>query len=354
MKTKIPWNFLKAVMLCPLLVFLATSPLLAAKICIDPGHGGSDPGAVGYVVESDVNLDAANKLKRWLDLDTRDKRGGSGWNVSMTRTSDVYVSLSARVAYANSKDVDRFLSIHSNAYTAAAHGSETFCYYNGSGHSFNMRNKVQEELVAHGKLADRGVKTAGFYVTKYTYMPAVLTELGFVTNKGDSEKLKLASWRNEVTKGFLHALQRHSGVAAYTPQEQIIKIADDGGSNFTASSNWFPATWSSRKYGKTYNVRFTELTSDPATWTTWLPSAGRYKIYAWWTSWENRARQAPYIIAHKKGTRTVRANQTTNGGRWNYMGTYDLSAGRNKVMLSCWTNSGKYIVADAIKWELAD
>jgi len=113
----------------------------------------------------------------------------------MTRTSDLFVSLSARVAYANSKNVDGFLSIHANAYTAAAHGSETFCYYSGSGHSFNMRNKTQDEIVAHGGLANRGVKTAGFYVIKYTYMPAVLTELGFVTNKGDREKAA-AVWRS--------------------------------------------------------------------------------------------------------------------------------------------------------------
>jgi len=82
MRITIPGHLLKVGALCALMCFLAASPLTAARLCIDPGHGASDPGAVGYLVESGINLDAGNKLKHWLDLDTRDRRGGSNWDVS--------------------------------------------------------------------------------------------------------------------------------------------------------------------------------------------------------------------------------------------------------------------------------
>ena len=335
-----------------LLVLLLTNNVFAApKLCIDPGHGGSDPGAVSYVEEADIVLDTSLKLKNWLNIDTQDTAGGSSWQVIMTRSTDVYVSLSSRVNYANSNGASRFLSIHANAASASsAHGSETFAYYNGSSNSFDLRNLTQEELIAHGGLRNRGNKTAGYYVLKYTNMPAALTELGFVTNYSDSQSLNSSSWRNNVAKGFLHAFQRHYGYSAYTPSEHVTKIVDDSNSGFSASSSWYRATWSSSKYGDSYRYRYTGSESDAATWTVSVPSAGTYAIYAWWVSWSNRATAAPYIIYHSSGSSVVYADQTANGGKWNYLGSYYLNAGTNNVKLSCWTSSGTLVTADAIKW----
>jgi dipeptidyl aminopeptidase/acylaminoacyl peptidase len=78
-------------------VFFAATALAAPKVCIDPGHGGSDPGAVGNgLEEKDLNLATALKMKNWLNLDTQDTGGGYNWKVLMTRTTDTYVSLPAR------------------------------------------------------------------------------------------------------------------------------------------------------------------------------------------------------------------------------------------------------------------
>lgn len=340
-----------AVIFAVMLLSIATTAMGAWKICIDPGHGGSDPGAVDYVTEKVVNLDTSLKMKDWLNLDTSDTSGGGSWSVYMTRSTDVYVSLSGRVNYANNNSVNRFLSIHANAASSSsANGSETFCYYYGSSYSFDMRNKVQDELISHGGLYNRGNKTAGYYVIKYTNMPAALTELGFVTNYTDSQSLGSSSWRNEVAKGFMHAMQRHFGYSAYTPSAHVTKIVDDAHTGFSASGNWWNSTWASDKYGSSYKCRSTASTSDPANWCVNITSAGNYKVYAWWSAWSNRASSAPYIIYHSGGSTTVYANQQQNGGQWNYLGEFSLNTGDNDVKLSCWTSSGDYVIADAIKW----
>ncbi len=336
-----------------LIVFASMSAIALGypKICIDPGHGGSDPGAVGYVVEKDINLDTSLKMRNWLNLDTDDGGGGYAWSVIMTRTTDVYVSLSGRTSYANNNGANRFFSIHANAFSdSSAHGSETFCYTYGSSNSFDLRNKTQEELIAHGGLYNRGTKTASFYVLKYTNMPAILTELGFVTNYSDSQSLASSSWRNEVAKGFLHACQRHYGYSAYTPSSHVTLIVDNSHSGFSCSGNWWLGSWSSQRYGSDYRVRSTEAVSDPATWSVSVPSSGNYTVYAWWTDGANRSAQAPYIVYHSGGSSSIYTNQQYNGGKWNSLGTYYLNAGSNQVKLSCWAPSGYYVIADAIKW----
>ncbi len=332
-------------------VALASVAMGYPEVCIDPGHGGSDAGAVGYVTEKYINLETSLDMRDWLNLDTDDGSGGYAWSVIMTRSTDVYVSLSDRVAYANNNDADRFFSIHANAFSdESANGSETFCYTYGSSSSFDLRNKTQEELIAHGGLYDRGTKTAGFYVLKYTNMPAILTELGFVTNYDDSQKLGSSSWRNEVAKGFLHALQRHYGYSAYTPSAHVTRIVDNADSGFSASGDWWVGSWSSQKYGDDYHVRSTEAVTDPATWSVSLPSSAYYDVYAWWTDGSNRASSAPYIVYYSGDSEVVKVDQTVNGGKWNLLGTYYMYSGSNQVKLSCWTSSGDYVIADAIKW----
>ncbi len=342
---------MKRLLLFMLCLGLAVGVFATIKMCIDPGHGGSDPGAVGYVVEKDIVLDTGLKYRDWMNLDTQDTAGGTSWSVYMTRSTDVYVSLQGRCDYANNNNVNRFLSIHANsADSSSAHGSETYCYYSGSSYSFDMRNKVQEELIEHGGLYNRGTKTAGYYVLRHTNMPAALTELGFVSNYTDSLSLSSASWRKEVAKGFLHALQRHYGYAAYTPEETIEVIVDDASSDFSASDNWWVSTWSSEKYGSGYHVRSTEYVSDPARFKADLSRSDTFKVYAWWTSGSNRASSAPYIIYASDGSHTVHVNQQVNGGQWVLLGTYSMNSGyATRVALSCWTNSGTYVIADAIK-----
>lgn len=205
----------------PLLLALAllASTAFASKICIDPGHGGSDPGASGMgLVEKNVNLSVCNLFKTLLDNDTNDDGGGGSWTPLMTRSTDISVSLSGRTTYANSNGAERFMCTHSNAWTnSSANGIETFCYGGGDAGDFDLRNKVYEEAVAMWPLTRRGVKTANFYVTIYSNMPSELHEMGFITNATDAYYLG-DFWQNVgQALSQLYAVQRSFGLSKYNP-----------------------------------------------------------------------------------------------------------------------------------------
>jgi N-acetylmuramoyl-L-alanine amidase len=205
--------------LCTLfVVLLFSSTALAQSIVIDPGHGGSDPGGTGNgMEEADIVLDTSKKFRALLEADTADTSGGGSWTVSMTRTTDVYVSLAGRSAYANSIDADRFMSIHANAFgNTTANGTETFSHSEGT-LSANLRNLVQEEMVDEWQLTNRGNKTAGFSVLRNTSMPAELHELAFITHTGDASKLGSEEHRQAAAEAHLRALQRHFDIEPYLP-----------------------------------------------------------------------------------------------------------------------------------------
>jgi len=200
-----------------LLALLLASPAAAqVKICIDAGHGGNDPGAVGNSLqEKDVNLTTALAFRDWANADTSDGGGGGSWNVLMTRDTDVYVSLSGRASYANSNGADYFLSIHANA--GGGNGTETYAYASG-GNADAMAHKVNEEVVAHLGTNDRGVKYASFTVLTNTSMPADLNELAFLDVwSGNAEILSDPANLDDVGLAHLHGIQRHIGLSAYTP-----------------------------------------------------------------------------------------------------------------------------------------
>src|SRR5687767_2101112 len=94
---------------------------LTAEICQDPGHGGSDPGAVGNgQQEKTNNLNTILKFNHHLYLDTNNAAGGGSWGRVLTRSSDVAVSLASRVAISNNNASNRFMSIHNNAFNGSA------------------------------------------------------------------------------------------------------------------------------------------------------------------------------------------------------------------------------------------
>ncbi len=161
-------------------------PLAGTRILVDPGHGGSDSGAIGPGggKETDVNLGVSLKLREQLEA--------WGAEVRMTRTTDSNVAfpgapqaeeLKARVAQANAWPAQLYVSVHSNsAANAAAFGTETYHSNNASQTSKDLAKNVHEEMVAATGFRDRGVKSAGFYVIKNTNMPAILVETGFISN----------------------------------------------------------------------------------------------------------------------------------------------------------------------------
>lgn len=318
------------------------------KICVDPGHGGSDPGAVGGSQnEKTNNLNTALKVRDWLNADTSDGSGGGSWSVYMTRSSDVTVSLSARTNYANANAVARFLSIHNNACgSCGASGTETYSYITNNSTSNNLRNNIQSRSVQAWGLPNRGNKTANFHVLRETNMPAALAELGFIDTASNRTYLGNSSHQNNMGKHHLWAIQNHYGITAYTPgsNPSLPTYVDDTPS---ASSAWATSTGASDKYGSSYMWRSTTAVSDPASWTQNVTVAGTYRIQAWWAAGTNRSTGAPYILPNSN---VVNVNQQINGGKWNTLGTISLGTGNRTTQLSCWAASGYVVVADAVRY----
>ena len=150
------------------------------KICFDYGHGGDDVGAVGFgIVESHSVLEIGQL--------TADIMRSQGHEVIETRTSDCYVSLMDRCNISNNDNCDYFVSFHNNGYcNGNANGVETW-HYPTSETGANFARVLQNHLVAGGLFAsDRGIKSEDFVVLEYTEAPAILLELGFITNKQDN------------------------------------------------------------------------------------------------------------------------------------------------------------------------
>lgn len=328
------------------LMVAACSGSWAAKICIDPGHGGSDPGAVGSGQQEKINvLDSGIRSRNWLNTDTNDARGGGSWVVIMTRSSDVYVGLSTRASFANNNGADRFMSIHNNACCGAS-GTETFSYTDNGALSNDLRNKVQQRSIEAWGLTNRGNKTANFAVLRETAMPAELAELGFIDNSYDSQFTGSATQRDKMAKYHLFAVQNHYGIGAYTPGtvSNAVTYTDDSPVD---SGSWSVGTSAGDKYGADYKFHSTAALSDAATWTINVATGGSYTISAWWAAGANRSTTAPYILPNNA---TVQANQQVNGGKFNVLGTIGLAAGNNDTKLSIWTTSGFVVVADAVRY----
>jgi len=186
---------------------LLVAPLALAKITVDPGHGGSDAGAVaqGYQ-EKFFNLDVSLRFRDLMLADA------GRWTVQMTRTTDVDVSLTARCNMANAWPANRFISIHTNSFTSStAQGTECYAYAEG-GTAAAMRNLIQSEMIAAWGLTNRGNKVGNFQVLRDTTMPATLSEMGFITSPVDIKKLSDATARQSMANAHLKAIRRHYGV----------------------------------------------------------------------------------------------------------------------------------------------
>ncbi|MEM1297482.1 MAG: N-acetylmuramoyl-L-alanine amidase, partial [Verrucomicrobiota bacterium] len=463
-----------------------------------------DPGAVNAThgtEEADRVLFTSLELRNYLQEDSEDASGGGNWEVRLSRTTDTFISLSARSADANFWGADRFLSIHQNAFNRSANGTETFSL-SDSGSGARFRNLVQAEAIEAWGLTNRGNKTASFSVLRNTAMPAALTEMGFIDSPVDHEFCSSDQECKKFAKHMMFALQRHYELDEYlpggTPSTEIIVdntnsstysesgfwststspgfwqadsryasaygpsphnqatfrpnlqqagqyevyawwvkggnrspgaayvisdltgpttvkvdqrtdgkkwnllgtfnfesgtdgnvvlsakqsavgtvnpasvvviadavrfvrvgdldinevIVDNTDAGFSASArDWFTGDYTSGFLGPNYHARPTEYTSDPASWSVGLPVAGRWEVFARWTTGSNRTRSAPFFVKHDGGTSTRYANQRSNNGQWYSLGTYEFSTGYStKVQLSCWTDPGAFVIADAIRF----
>lgn len=212
-------------------------------VVIDPGHGGHDTGALGPggIREKDVVLDVARRL--------RDRLTAEGIQVLMTRKEDRFISLSQRAVFANQCQADLFVSVHANASRArAAAGYEAYYLSEATDDAarafaaaenasleleteqtqavpknteaivwdlLNTENRTESRELAAAvcrgmkwflPTQNRGVKSARFYVLKWAQMPAVLVEVGFVTNRTEGQRLDTAAYRQRVSDGIAQGI----------------------------------------------------------------------------------------------------------------------------------------------------
>ena len=215
-------------------------------IIIDPGHGGKDPGAVGYrgTKEKDIVLDVSKRLARKIKRNSKTK-------VILTREEDIFLRLQDRTKFANANEGDLFISIHTNAAEdRRASGFETFLIgpnkneaavrvaarenaalelegFSGkkltnedlikatiaqsafAAKSEEFASLVQNEIKKRVQSKDRGVKQAGFYVLMGASMPNVLIELGFISNPNEEKKLNSSSYRDMLATSIYYAVLKY-------------------------------------------------------------------------------------------------------------------------------------------------
>ena len=215
-------------------------------IVIDAGHGGKDPGAVGYrgTKEKDIALDVAKRLEKKLSKNMNVK-------IIMTRDEDVFLRLSERTKIANESNGNLFISIHTNAAEdRRASGFETFLIGPNKNEaalrvaarenavlelegttgkkltnedliqatiaqsafafkSEQFASMVQKEIKKRVQSKDRGVKQAGFYVLMGASMPNVLVELGFISNPSEEKKLRSPQYRDQLATAIYRAVEQY-------------------------------------------------------------------------------------------------------------------------------------------------
>jgi len=218
-------------------------------IIIDPGHGGKDPGSVGYkgTKEKDIVLDVSKRLARKIQKNSRIK-------TVLTRDEDVFVRLQDRTKFANTNEGDLFISIHVNSNESKKpSGFETYLLKPGrnqeainvalrensvielEGNEFEKLTDeqliqatiaqsgfvqysekfaalIQEEIDKRVQSRNRGVKQAGFYVLMGASMPNVLIELGYISNPNEEKKLNSSSYRDMLATSIYYAILQYQKI----------------------------------------------------------------------------------------------------------------------------------------------
>ena len=217
------------------------------SIIIDAGHGGKDPGAIGRtgLQEKVVVLDICKRIKKILQQ--------RGFKVKMTRESDKFVSLKARTEIASRAAADLFVSVHANAaHVRSAYGFETFSapdlgfvdriatqrkineglmFSNLSikKNALNVERIVSDMLYEHKqseskllakqigqktakliKAKNRGAKKARFYVLRNTLIPAILVEVGFLSNPKEEKLLKKKTYRQKIARSLARSISDYA------------------------------------------------------------------------------------------------------------------------------------------------
>jgi N-acetylmuramoyl-L-alanine amidase len=235
---------------------ISAACLKIRKVVIDAGHGGNDPGAIGRtgLREKDVNLDIARRLSKLLN--------SSGIQVVMTRSIDKFIPLSGRVSITNASNADIFVSIHSNAnrvrslngfevYYVATNVDDskraystakatalrlTNCYF--ASYALDLKATLWDMIYTHNRaesvelshalcnsmrdnlsLKILGIKGARFEVLRGVRMPAVLIEIGFLSNYDEERKLKNSYYRQKIAEAIAQ------GICDYARNAVLVEAA---------------------------------------------------------------------------------------------------------------------------------
>lgn len=189
-------------------------------VVLDAGHGGYDPGTITPqgVYEKEINLQMAKRVQEMLKP--------SGINVLLTRDEDEdYVpegtrgkqtmkqaDLNYRISMATQAKADAFISLHLNAtVTGLNSGAETF-YHFQSEEGQRLAEAIQQELVKVPEMNRRIAKPGDFYIIKNTPMPAVIVELGYLSNTKEQKKLQQAWYQDQLARAVAKGIANYFGL----------------------------------------------------------------------------------------------------------------------------------------------
>lgn len=199
-------------------------PRFGSTVVLDAGHGGTDNGAQrGSVQEKELTLSIAKATQKVLQ--------SRGIKVIMTRDSDTFISLQDRVNITNSVNPDLFLSVHINAMesTNTIYGIETY-YQNAASQA--LAGFIHESLVADLEAPDRRIRKARFVVINRTEVPAVLAEVGFISNKAERDKLVSADYQEKIAgalaKGVILFLNQQAGATKHLAESSRERSSEAG------------------------------------------------------------------------------------------------------------------------------
>jgi N-acetylmuramoyl-L-alanine amidase len=196
-------------------------------ICLDAGHGGTDPGFR-------VGSNEEKKYTLLLSQEVREQLKASGFTVVPTRSTDVKVPLESRIAAARQSRADLFVSLHFNAFPPVTEvkGVEVYCCTPAGATSFNSggegdtrgvagnRNdeknfllayQVQRAIVKNLQIEDRGIKRARYLVLREATMPAILIEGGFMSNPAEGRKIYDPAWRRQMARAIVEGVLAYQG-----------------------------------------------------------------------------------------------------------------------------------------------
>jgi N-acetylmuramoyl-L-alanine amidase len=188
-------------------------PLEGVSLVLDAGHGGSDPGAQrGDAQEKEMTLGIINQLRKRLEA--------NGAFITMTRSDDTFVSLEDRVKITNLVMPKAFVSVHINALesTNDIKGVET---YFQTEQSKPLAEAVHSCLYKSLGVPDRGIRKARFYVINHTSVPAILAEVGYISNKDEREKLISSDYQGKIADALTQGVILYVSKNPETPANAV-------------------------------------------------------------------------------------------------------------------------------------